>query len=81
MQIVLLDAKTLGDDLDLSPLEQFGTLTQYDTTSEEETLERIINADIVITNKVVLSSNILAQTKNLKLICIAATGTNNVDLD
>ncbi|PTB83971.1 D-2-hydroxyacid dehydrogenase [Sulfurovum lithotrophicum] len=81
MNIVLLDAKTLGDDLDLSPLEQFGTFTRYDTTSEEETLERVIDADIVITNKVVLSANLLAQTKNLKLVCIAATGMNNVDLE
>jgi glycerate dehydrogenase len=81
MRIVLLDAKTLGDDLDLSPLEQFGTLTRYDTTSEEETLARVVDADIVITNKVVLSANLLAQTKNLKLICIAATGMNNVDLE
>jgi glycerate dehydrogenase len=81
MKIVLLDAKTLGEDLDLSPLEQFGTFTRYDTTSEEETLERVIDADIVITNKVVLSANLLAQTKNLKLVCIAATGMNNVDLE
>ena len=81
MTIVLLDAKTLGDDLDLSALEAFGTLTRYDTTSEEETLERIIDAEIVIANKVVLSANTLKQTKKLKLICIAATGTNNVDLE
>lgn len=81
MNIVLLDAKTLGDDLNLSSLEQFGTLTRYDTTSEDETLKRIMDADIVITNKVVLSANILAQTKKLKLICIAATGMNNVELD
>ncbi len=81
MQIVLLDAKTLGEDLDLSILKHFGTLTSYDTTSEEETLERIMNAEIVITNKVVLSANILAQTQKLKLICIAATGTNNVDME
>jgi len=81
MNIVLLDAKTLGDDLDLSSLEQFGTLTRYDTTSEDETVARIIDADIVITNKVVLCANILAQTKNLKLVCIAATGMNNVDLE
>lgn len=81
MTIVLLDAKTLGDDLNLFPLEQFGTVTRYDTTTEEETLERIVDADIVITNKVVISANILAQTKKLKLICIAATGMNNVDLE
>ncbi|HIP28225.1 MAG TPA: hydroxyacid dehydrogenase, partial [Sulfurovum sp.] len=39
MTIVLLDAKTLGDDLNLFPLEQFGTVTRYDTTTEEKTLE------------------------------------------
>lgn len=81
MNIVLLDAKTLGDDLDISSLESFGTLTVYKTTSPEQTLERIQTADIVITNKVVISENIMEETPNLKLICIAATGMNNVDLD
>ena len=81
MTIVLLDAKTLGDDLDFSALETFGVLTHYGTTSEDETLERIIDADIVITNKVIITANILAQAKKLKLICIAATGMNNVNLE
>ncbi len=81
MNIVLLDAQTLGDDLDISGLESFGTLTVYQTTNPEQTLERIKNADIVITNKVVISENIMKETPKLKLICIAATGMNNVDLD
>jgi len=81
MNIVLLDAKTLGDDLDISALESFGTLTVYETTSKEETLERIQIADIVITNKVVITANMMEETPKLKLICIAATGMNNVDLD
>ena len=81
MNIVLLDAKTLGDDLDISALESFGTLTVYQTTSKEETLERIRIADIVITNKVVITANMMEETPRLKLICIAATGMNNVDLD
>ncbi|CAA6812009.1 MAG: D-3-phosphoglycerate dehydrogenase (EC [uncultured Sulfurovum sp.] len=80
MNIVLLDAKTLGDDLDLSPLKKFGTLTIYDTTSKELTAQRIRTADIVITNKVVLSAELLDKSPRLKLICIAATGMNNVDL-
>jgi glycerate dehydrogenase len=80
MHIVLLDAKTLGDDLDISVLESFGTLTVYQTTSPEQTLERIQIADIVITNKVVISANIMEEAPKLKLICIAATGMNNVDL-
>ncbi len=81
MNIVLLDAKTLGDDLDISMLESFGTLTVYQTTSKEETLERIQIADVVITNKVVITANMMEETPRLKLICIAATGMNNVDLD
>ena len=62
MNIVLLDAKTLGDDLDISALESFGTLTVYQTTSKEETLERIQIADIVITNKVVITANMMEET-------------------
>ncbi len=81
MNIVLLDAKTLGDDLDITVLESFGTLTVYQTTPPEETLERIQTADIVITNKVVITANMMEAAPRLKLICIAATGMNNVDLD
>ncbi len=81
MHIVLLDAKTLGDDLDLSVLEKFGTFTSHDTTSQEETAERIEIADIIITNKVVITANMMEEAPRLKLICIAATGMNNVDLD
>ncbi len=81
MKIVLLDAKTLGDDLDITILESFGTLSVYQTTSPEETLERIQSADIIITNKVVITADMMEATPTLKLICIAATGMNNVDLD
>ncbi|HEY9190702.1 MAG TPA: D-2-hydroxyacid dehydrogenase [Sulfurovum sp.] len=80
MNIVLLDAKTLGEDLDIRTLESFGTLTVYPTTAPEQTEERIREADIVITNKVVISADIMEKTPKLKLICIAATGMNNVDL-
>ena len=81
MKLVILDAKTLGTDLDLSPLEQFGTLTQYQTTAANETAERIKDADIVISNKVLVKQPEIDACQNLKLICIAATGMNNVDLD
>ncbi len=81
MHIVLLDAQTLGDDLDISAIDAFGTLTVYQNTLPDETLERIQIADIVITNKVVISGNMLDETPRLKLICIAATGMNNVDLE
>ena len=81
MKIVILDAKTLGSDLDLSPLDSFGEVITYPTTSPEETLERIQIADIVITNKVVITANMMEESPRLKLICIAATGMNNVDLN
>lgn len=81
MNIILLDAKTLGDDLDITALESFGTLTVYPSTSADQTLERIQIADIIITNKVIITANMMEEAPKLKLICIAATGMNNVDLD
>jgi glycerate dehydrogenase len=80
MNIVILDSETLGKDLDLSPLLQFGELLNFPTTSQEETVERIQDADIVITNKVVITKEMMQKANNLKLICIAATGMNNIDL-
>ncbi len=80
LQIVILDRATLGSDLDLTPLDCFGHVIVYDTTSEEETLERIRIADIVITNKVHIAANLMHECEKLQLICIAATGMNNVDL-
>ncbi len=80
MNLVLLDAETLGSDLDLSVLERFGDLEVYDITEPEETADNIAGAEIVITNKVVIDRALMEQTPSLKLICVAATGTNNIDL-
>ena len=79
MKIVLLDALTFGET-DLSGFDKLGEVTVYQTTSKEETLQRIIDADVIVTNKVIIDANSMEQCKNLKLICVAATGTNNVDL-
>jgi len=81
MNIVILDAKTLGDDLDISVLNTFGKVTTYQTTTPEETLDRIKTAEVIITNKVVITAQMMEEAPQLKLICIAATGMNNVDLD
>ncbi len=81
MKLVLLDADTLGADLDLSPLEAFGDLDVYDMTLPEETAERIADAEVVITNKVILDRVLIESASALKLICVAATGMNNIDLD
>ena len=80
-EIIILDAKTLGEDLDLSILDPFGAVTTYQTTSPQETLDRIRTAEIIITNKVVITAQMMEESPRLKLICIAATGMNNVDLD
>ncbi|PAF43615.1 D-2-hydroxyacid dehydrogenase [Helicobacter sp. 11S02596-1] len=79
MKIVILDAKTLGE-ADLSPIKSFGEFQIYQTTRPDETLARCENADIVLTNKVVLDAPILKQLPKLKLICVTATGTNIIDL-
>ncbi len=81
MNLVFLDTKTVGNIPNLNVLDTFGKVTYYETTSPQQTLERVREADIVITNKVVLDSTIIEQASNLKLICVSATGTNNVDKD
>ncbi|MGN2337615.1 D-2-hydroxyacid dehydrogenase [Clostridium cagae] len=78
-QIVVLDGRTLGN-VDFSKLNEFGNVTYYDLTSSNEVEERIKNANIVLTNKVVLNENNLKNAKNLELICEMATGFNNIDV-
>ena len=80
MKVVLLDTLTFGDT-DLSGFDAFGEVRAYETTAPEETQERIADADVIVTNKVVIGDAMMAATPTLKLICIAATGMNNVDLD
>ena len=80
MKIVLLDTLTFGST-DLSAFDTFGEVELYHTTSEEQTQERITNADVIVTNKVVITNAHMQECTNLKLICVAATGMNNVDLE
>jgi len=80
MRITVLDAKTLGDDLDLSPLESVGETEIYENTPPETVAERIADSEVVIINKVKLNGTNLADAKKLRLICIAATGYDNVDV-
>jgi len=78
--IVLLDADTLGK-ISFYPLTRLGNLTVYPTTSPEHLIERITGKEIIITNKVVIDKAVMDADPALKLICVAATGMNNVDLD
>jgi len=79
MKIVLLDALTFGET-DLSGFDTLGEVEVYQTTSSNETMQRITNTDVIVTNKVVIDDTHMRKCKNLKLICVAATGMNNIDL-
>ena len=80
MKLVILDAKTLGDDIDLGVFEKFGEVKVFDVTTPGERIERCKDADIIITNKVVIDEEVMAACEHLRLICVAATGMNNIDL-
>ncbi|PYG85731.1 glycerate dehydrogenase [Ruminiclostridium sufflavum DSM 19573] len=81
MKIVVLDGYTLNPgDLSWDRMRQLGELAVYDRTPPEKTVERIGNADIVLTNKVVLTKEILVKTPSVKYIGVIATGYNVVDI-
>ena len=80
MKLVITDALTLGNDVDLSPLEQIGEVVCYKTSTVEEARERLMDADIAIVNKVPMRAESLDGANNLKMIALTATGYNNVDL-
>lgn len=81
MKIAILDASTLGSDLDLSIVKELGEVYIYPTTASEEINERCKGMDVIILNKVKINENTLKDFETLKLICITATGFDNVDLD
>ena len=83
MRAVFLDRRSLDvGDMDYSRLESVvSNLHLYDETRPEETAERIMEAELVISNKIILDEEVLSQAKHLRLICVAATGFNNIDLD
>ena len=81
MKIVILDAKTLGDDLEFSQFERLGEVTVYPTTSSLQLEERIKDAEVIIVNKIKLNESNLKDAKKLKLICVTATGYDNIDIN
>ena len=78
--IVFLDEYSLGD-ADLGSIRALGNYTGYRTTAREEVADRCREADVVITNKVVFRRETLRQLPRLRLICVAATGMNHIDLE
>lgn len=81
MKIVLLDTATLGKDVDLSPITSLGEAVEYENTSPEQIAERLASADVAVLNKLKLNATNLSGAKDLKLICVAATGYDNIDTD
>ncbi len=81
MKISILDIATLGDDLNFDAIRSLGEIKVYDITRQEEVVDRIREEEVLILNKVKLNRENLSSAKKLKLICITATGFDNVDLD
>lgn len=80
MKIVFLDAATMGD-VSFAPISALGELECYQTSSREESLERVKDAEILIINKILVDKELIDAAPSLRLICEAATGVNNIDLE
>ena len=80
-KIAILDAKVIADNQTLALFDQFGEVTIWQTTKREERINHIGDANIIITNKVLFNKEIIDACPNIKLICLTATGMNNVDLN
>ena len=81
MKIVFLDASTLGADIDLSIYERFGELTVFGSTTEDQFAQHVGDSDVIITNKLKVGRHNLPACKNVKLICVTATGFDNIDVE
>lgn len=79
MKLVFLDASTLGDDVNYAPFEALGEVIRYPFSTSEEALVRSAEADVLIVNKVQVNADTITHADHLKLVCVTATGTNNLD--
>lgn len=79
MKLVFLDTKTNGEDIDLSAYDALGEVVKYGFSTLEEIPERVKDADVLIVNKIAINEQTIGNAKNLKLVCVTATGTNNLD--
>ena len=79
MKIVFLDVASIGKDLDYSGFDRLGEVVKYDYTTPREMPERVADADILVLNKMQVNEQTIGGAKKLKLVCVTATGTNNLD--
>ena len=80
MNVTVFDKASIGMDLDYSPLSAYGTLTVYETSTPDEVKARLDGCEVAVINKVKLSAEVLSSADRLKLICIFATGYDNIDV-
>ena len=80
MKIVFLDAATMGD-VSFEPIARLGEFVIYDSSTPEEARERVKDVDVILINKVLVDKELIDSAPNLKLICISATGVNNIDVE
>ena len=80
MKIAFLDAATMGN-VSFEPFERLGEFVSYDNSTPEEARERVRDIDVLLINKVLVDKALIDSAPNLKLICIAATGVNNIDVE
>ena len=81
MKIVFLDAQTIGTDIDLSKFDLLGDVVKYPFSTPAEVRERVKDADVIVLNKVLINEESIGTAEKLKLVCVTATGTNNLDKD
>ena len=80
MKIVFLDAATMGN-VSFEPFERLGEFVSYGTSTPEEARERVKDADVLMINKVLVNKELIDSAPSLKLVCVAATGVNNIDVE
>ena len=80
MKIAFLDAATMGD-VSFEPFRQLGEFVSYDSSTPEQARERVKDIDVLLINKVLVDKELIDSAPALKLICIAATGVNNIDVE
>lgn len=80
MKIVILDRASLGSDTPINKLSELGTLEIYENSTPSEVLERVADADVLIINKIKITREVFERAKSLKLVCVFATGFDNIDI-
>ena len=81
MKIVILEADSLGQDMVFTPFEALGEVVIYRSTTADEMEEKTKDADVIVANKVPICESTIGKAQNLKLVCLTATGFNNLDGD